>query len=123
MSILAPGPIHCPSCNTEVGRHQWLQRKRIRDFSCGNCGAQFEVILPAWRHYVTVFLLDVLLQVCALVLIFLALSWGWWALPLGIGLFFTSERGRSAWLQRNAAVRWINRESMERRTAGRWVPE
>jgi hypothetical protein len=123
VSSLVPGPIPCPSCGHEAARHPWLVTKRVRDLSCPRCGAQLEVTIPAWPHYLTAFVLAVVGELAALALLLAFLFRMWWGPPLAVVVITGIELARSAWLRSRAEVRWVNRNSMERRASGAWVPE
>jgi hypothetical protein len=123
MSWLAPGPIHCPSCNARVARHPWFVARRIRELTCPHCGALLEVSIPAWSHYLTALLFALLSQVAAFALLALIFFREWWWVGLGIAVFAIIDWIRSAWLRSRATVRWINQGSMERRAKGAWIPE
>lgn len=123
MSSLAPGPVNCPSCNREVALHPWFVRKRVRELSCTQCGAQIEVSIPVWPHYLTAFGLALLGEIVAFVLLFLILLRNGWGVALVIAVFTSIELARSMWLRSRSTVRWINERSMQRRSSGAWVPE
>jgi hypothetical protein len=123
MSSLAPGPIHCVSCRSEVARHPWFVGKRVRELTCPHCGAQLEVSIPAWPHYLTAILIALIGQVAALALVIFFLFRSGWPTLLAIAALSAIELGRSAWLRSRSTVRWLNRRSMERKASGAWVPE
>lgn len=118
---MKPAPVVCPSCQGEVARHPWYVRQRVRALSCPHCGAQLEVVIPAFPHYATAVVIAIAAEVAALLLV-LVLFRMWVYIVLAFGLVAAIELIRAAWLRRVAEVRWLNRESMKRQAAGRWIP-
>jgi hypothetical protein len=122
MNSIKPDGILCPSCGHEIGRHPWFVHKRVREWTCPHCGAQLEVVIPAWPHYITAFALASMGELLVLVLLLFVFSARWSAVLALIAAFTGIELVRSAWLRGKSQVRWINRESMQRSAAGSWVP-
>jgi uncharacterized protein (DUF983 family) len=118
-----PGPIACPACHAEVARHSWFVTKRVREISCPHCGAHLEVVLPAWAHYLTLLFLGVIVEASGLVIVFLTLGRKWSWVALLVAALVVLEAARSAGLRQLSVVRWTDQGSVERRAAGRWVPE
>jgi hypothetical protein len=123
MRSLTPGPINCPGCHADIAKHPWFVRRRVRELSCPHCGAQIEVVTPAWAHHLTGFAIAILGEGVAAVLLILFFVRSWSGAALLIAIFTAIDLARGAWMRRCATVKWVNQGSMERRAAARWVPE
>ena len=95
----------------------------MRELSCPHCGAQIEVSIPGWPHHLSALAFALPTEIIALVLLALIVMRSWFWLAFLIAVLVAIDCARSAWLRRKATINWVNRESMERRASGKWVPD